>query len=471
MEHLASIIKKNKKLYTFLIKEKQALQNHNPVIQRRKRQTYESVSSFLKSSEYWSKERIYDYQLAELKRVIKHAYQYSGFYKKIFEQHGVVPEDLKELGDISKFPIITKELVRDNCLSIVSSKFAPKELQSFSTGGSTGIPLKLYKERIVAEPVEAAFINNIWKRFSYSPADKMVVLTGAVMTPKDGRTYWTKFGPNKLVVSTYNFTEDSIGDYIKAVKEFNPDIIYGYPSAVTLFANLIGKREYKIFPKTRAVICASENIYCWQREIIEGAFQTKSHSHYGHSERTVLAGECEESIRYHIQPEYGYTEILDGNGSPVKDGETGEIVATGFTNYAFPLIRYRTMDFAKTAPGICSCGRNHRLLECMEGRDLDFFVDANGGLYQASGSILVVKEFHDFKKIQFYQERTGEVLVKIVKSRNTDYSDSDLIVKSLENRYKNIVFRIEFAEDIPPLKNGKSLYLIQKLPINFASKQ
>ena len=43
-------------------------------------------------------------------------------------------------------------------------------------------------------------------------------------------------------------------------------------------------------------------------------------------------------------PEYGVTEILRPDGAPCAPGEVGEIVGTGFNNYALPMLRYRTGD-------------------------------------------------------------------------------------------------------------------------------
>jgi phenylacetate-CoA ligase len=43
-------------------------------------------------------------------------------------------------------------------------------------------------------------------------------------------------------------------------------------------------------------------------------------------------------------PEYGFLEVLGEDGAAVREGEEGEIVATGFDNLVMPLIRYRTTD-------------------------------------------------------------------------------------------------------------------------------
>ncbi|MBK6901205.1 MAG: hypothetical protein IPH09_18735 [bacterium] len=49
-------------------------------------------------------------------------------------------------------------------------------------------------------------------------------------------------------------------------------------------------------------------------------------------------------------------EILDGN-DPCEPGRMGELVITELNDYAMPLIRYRTGDYAMIAVKPCSCGR------------------------------------------------------------------------------------------------------------------
>ena len=61
-----------------------------------------------------------------------------------------------------------------------------------------------------------------------------------------------------------------------------------------------------------------------------------------------MAGQCECSECYHVEPLYGYCELIDKNGEVIREeGKTGEIVATGFCNTGMPLIRYKTGDLAE----------------------------------------------------------------------------------------------------------------------------
>lgn len=465
---LTSNIKKRKELYSFLMSLKKRMNDFNPLYSQKKNSIYENTFEFLQKSECWSRDDIETYQYHELKNLLNHAYSSVPYYQKSFEQFGVHPNDLKSLNDIKLFPLLTKEMVRDNCSELISLNYRPSKLKSSYTGGSTGIPLKIIRERLGAEPRESAFIHNIWKRAGYKKGDPIVVLMGAVLNLENDKRFWIKSGSSKLIMSSYRLNDKTVGNYLEVIQKFDPSFIQAYPSTLTLLADLVGDKAENLFPNLKAIICVSENLYLWQRNLLEKTFKCKIFSHYGHSERVVLAGECEISSKYHIQPEYGYTEILDKEGFQVSVGEAGEIIATGFTNYAFPLIRYKTMDYAQIAAGTCQCGRNHQLIECIEGRALDYYVDASGNLFPSTGSIMLVKESGNLKKLQFIQEKAGEVILKVVKNDFFSENEARAIMQSLMDRYNSkILFTMEYVDDIPPLENGKTRYFIQKLPLKF----
>ena len=61
-----------------------------------------------------SREELRDLQLERMKWCVKYAYDNVPFYQKSFKDAGVEPGDLKTLEDITKFPFILKQDMRDN---------------------------------------------------------------------------------------------------------------------------------------------------------------------------------------------------------------------------------------------------------------------------------------------------------------------------------------------------------------------
>ena len=60
------------------------------------------------------KDELQDLQLRRLKWSLEHAYANVGCYRKKFDEAGVHPSDLKELSDLSGFPLTDKHDFRDN---------------------------------------------------------------------------------------------------------------------------------------------------------------------------------------------------------------------------------------------------------------------------------------------------------------------------------------------------------------------
>ena len=74
--------------------------------------------------------------------LFKYAYKHSAFYKNLYQKNGISMNDVKDLSDIPKLPIITKTDVRNN------SNLINQGLRLFQsigyTSGTTGTPLNIY---------------------------------------------------------------------------------------------------------------------------------------------------------------------------------------------------------------------------------------------------------------------------------------------------------------------------------------
>ena len=203
-----------------------------------------------------------------------------------------------------------------------------------------------------------------WDRVGYRFTDRCVVLRGHVVNPASDGACWRKalFG-RWLIMSSHLMTEETLPAYIDRIRRFRPRFIHAYPSTAVILARYMREHEIEAFPTVQAVLCGSENLYPWQRNLLAEVFGCRVFSWYGNSEQTVLAGECEESAHYHIFPEYGVVELIGQDGLPIEGpGAMGEVVATNLTNFVCPLIRYRTMDVAVATDERCSCGRQYPLL-------------------------------------------------------------------------------------------------------------
>jgi phenylacetate-CoA ligase len=422
---------------------------------------------FVADSEQWSREELDAYQLRQLQEVLHHAYRHVPYYRRLFDELSARPEDVKQIEDLSAFPTVGKRELQEHLEEFLALNVPPRRREYYTTGGSTGIPVGFYHDRGVTSAKEWAFITSQWRRVDYREGDRCAVLRGTVVSSDEG---W-ELRPleNALVLSAYHLTPEMMPGYLARLREFRPRFIQAYPSAITLLAQFMLHEHEEPLQGLRAILCGSENLYAWQREVLETAFECRIFSWYGQSERVSLAGECEYNQRLHILPQYGVTELLDNENRPIKEpGRRGEIVGTGFLVRAMPLIRYRTMDVGAYARGQCElCGRPYRLMEGIEGRLQEFIVTDTGRLISMTAINMHSPVFDNVQQFRFYQDTAGRVTLRIVpKETFQPTTDERRILSELAPKLgTDIAIVLEFVDDIPRTRHGKHSFLEQKLPI------
>lgn len=437
--------------------------------------SFRSTYNFLKKSQYWSLEELENYQLVQLGDLLDHCYDNVPYYRRVFDERGLKPEDIKDLKDLNLLPLLTKEIIRDNVDDLKATNFSEDKFEYVTTGGSSGEPLGFYYEKGVSRAQEWAFIKTLWDRVGYNFRDKCVVLKGDVVKSADEGKYWKKtFFGRWLILSSYHMTEDNLWGYVEKIREFKPKFVQAYPSTISILARFMEKNNLEPFESLKAILCGSENIYKHQRELLEKVFDCRIYTWYGHSERCILAGECEKSSNYHIFPEYGIFELLDNNGDIVtKPGIYGTIVGTNLTNYVMPLIRYKTDDMTFYTNKNCNYGRNYVSISNVKGRWTQEFIVANNRRLIPITAINMHSDiFDNVWQFQFYQEKEGELIFKVVRKDSYNENDTKIIRREIQKKLgSDMSLKIVFIDEIPRTNRGKCAFLVQKLPLNINYKR
>jgi phenylacetate-CoA ligase len=83
-------------------------------------------------------------QWEKLCRIVEYAYRHVPYYKRVFDQAGFRPEELRaDPGSFKKIPVLTKALLRENYNDLSTTEpRRRKELTISTTGGSTGTPMR-----------------------------------------------------------------------------------------------------------------------------------------------------------------------------------------------------------------------------------------------------------------------------------------------------------------------------------------
>ena len=423
--------------------------------------------NFLQESQWWSKEKLEEYQMRQLEKLLKHAYINVPYYRRVFDERGLKPKDIQDFDDLQKLPYLTKDEFRDNFNNkkIIAKNINLSKLPLSHTSGTTGKPLQFYVNKDT-EAKEWAFICHQWSRVGYKPGDKRIELRGAIDKKKP--IFYSKLG-NILRFSPIIENKEKAKLYLRKMEEFGSEFLHGYPGAIASFALLIKQYKLDINFKVKAVLFASEIIYEWERKIVEEVFGCRIFSHYGCAEKVILAAECEKTQIYHCIPQYGITEF---------EPQTKEIIATGFLNTVNPFIRYKMTDVALN-PRFRSCqecARNYYpIFDDIEGRLEDFIVTPEGTLIAPAIITHPFKDLKTIKNTQIIQKSTENIFLRIVPLEDINKVLLNEEILFLSQELKKIIGEkiniiSEVVNEIELSPSGKFKWIISEISKDFISR-
>jgi len=428
--------------------------------------TFVQASEFLEQSQWWSEQELRAYQWRQISALLRHAYDNVPYYHRTWDEVGVSPSDIRSLQDMWKVPLLTKEQVKQHKCDLVAAPYRSR-LIPVNTGGSTGQPFEFFLEQRRTVALERAFMQRQWRWVGFEYGDRTALLRGR--TVEQGIAYYDPVD-QRLFLSSFKLNDRTAPEYLRALRKFRPSSIQAYPSSLTILANYMKRHLEPPLDSLKVILAGSENLYAAQRALFEEAFQCRVYSWYGHSEAACLAGECELSNLYHVYSEYGYTELVDEERRPLEwtPGVRGEIVATGFNNWAMPLIRYCTGDIGIAGPGTCVCGRRYPLLERVEGRMQEYIVAPDGRLVPLTAFIFGqhYRAFDKIQRMQIIQDRPGAISIRLMVVAGWTAAD--------EREFKGDMMRaishsweisFEYVDSIELTASGKHRFVIQNLPL------
>jgi phenylacetate-CoA ligase len=416
----------------------------------------------LMNTQYSTEEEIKRIQLYSFKKILLHAIEYVPHYQNVLKNMKSDIEILNSFAVIKELPILEKSLLREIPQLFISNYYNKHNLMQINTSGTTGSPLTIYVTP-KARKMNYAFFARSKYWAGITGFEKSITLAGRTIVPVSQKKppYWRKnIIFSNTLFSSYHISEDSLKHYLKKIQEIQPVFIDSYPSSIATIAKYVIDNSICDM-KVKAIITSAETLLDHQREIIERAFGCKVYDQYGSAEQVVFACQCEKGS-YHINPEYGYIEILDNNNNPVKNGEMGEIVCTGFTNDAMPFIRYKIGDMGILSNKKCECGRNFPILEKIYGRRDDILITPEGRYIGRLDPIF--KGLRTIQECQIIQDSNYDLTLNIVKGSYFKESEIDILKYELRKRVgSDLNISIIYKDFIPRTSSGKFRAVISKV--------
>lgn len=336
-----------------------------------------------------------------------------------------------------------------------------------STGGSTGIPLKFYRDQqcLYERKAQEYYFDSIlgWdigvKTAYFVSASHYVKSTNRIKAVIRNLT-----NERMLRFDPHNITEEYMYEYTRDFNRFCPDFIKSFPNSLYIYARFLDDKNLQI-NQVPIVTCTGENLYQQQIELFRKVFNCDVIEKYASHECGVVCCECSFHKGLHVFTEGVYVEILDNNNEPVKPGEIGKIIITDLFNKGFPLIRYDIGDLAVQGDNTqCDCGSYLPRIRKIIGRDRDILIDYKGNPKPGYLLVEIINKYNIDCQFQILQDSRDKLLVKLTKTIDHQYKTA------LESEFKeimggNIDIKFEFHSSIDRDPSGKYRYVVSTLSL------
>lgn len=406
-------------------------------------------------------EEIRRFQFDKLKSLLRYAAAHVPYYRKLFRDLGIDPEDFRELDDIKAIPPLHKSDINRCRRDFLSEVYPQHLLEPDSTGGSTGEILYFFVDRSSSEARRA---NNVrmdeW--IGISVGDRTALLWGVQFGSslrqrvKNGFRDWIS---NRMLLSAYRMDPRTVDYYLKRLRKFKPDLLIGYPSALTHFCESIMGLDHGLKPK--AILSSGETLYDWQRETIEKALGAPVYNHYGCREFGGIARECVVRDGLHVACERVLVEIEEKGRN--TEG-IGEILITDLDNKAMPFIRYAIGDLGKMTWQECQCGLKLPRLESTIGREFDVVFAPNGNCLGGTFWTILLRKKGGVKRFQVVQEALDQITIIVAPTEGFSEEVKRYVINEIRKACGELMkVNFEIKENIEMTPAGKHRFVISKL--------
>lgn len=294
-------------------------------------------------------------QEKKLRHLLHHAYSYSDYYHKSFEEAGITQDQIDTL-PLSAFPTIDKAILLDHFDRVVTATdLCQEEIRQFdevereqsklfkdkyhivhSSGSTNQASYFVYDKKAWSQMLVGIIRGALWDMSTF----EVLKLLGSAprimyIAATDGRyggAMAVGAGIEGLhMKQTFLDINTPLSQWIDSIQQFNPNIIIGYPSAIKILGELIEEGEVKV--NISRVISCGEPLGMSLRHYVEKTFHATVVNFYGASESLALGVETDYAEGMYLFDDMNYVEVEDGT-----------MYITSLYNYVQPLIRYKLSD-------------------------------------------------------------------------------------------------------------------------------
>lgn len=399
----------------------------------------------------WDEKKIKKYQKEQINKLLKHAKNTVPFYKN--------QEDM----NLKKWPVVNKNILRENADNTLSNKYEKDKLIEMSTSGSTGTPFASLQDIDKKKHVnaETLFYNG---KVGYLIGKRIIYLRSIVSEVQKSKIQ--QFAQNIYLLDCNDLSEAGIKEKLKFIVKYSKNcgaMLMGYASTFTAFQKYFDKYGFDDVKDANVygIVSGSEMLYDETRKTIEKAFECKCVSRYANEENGFLGQDDDCNNIFYMNRANYYIEILKFDKDiPANENEVGRIVVTDLYNYAMPMIRYDTGDVGAYITKEYK-GKIRKAIGAFGGRIVDTVKGYDGKIISPHAITNLMWKYKNVKQFQFIQKLQG--VYEIVLNANPNDINEHKLIEDYKDIFGNkSVISIKYCDDIPVLLSGKRRYIINE---------
>ncbi|WKZ61641.1 MAG: hypothetical protein QY309_09120 [Cyclobacteriaceae bacterium] len=409
-----------------------------------------------RSFQYLSASELELIQKQKLDKVLKHARQNIPYYRDL----GIPDES-----DITKFPILTKAIIRDQGDRMLWRPVKKQALICEKSSGSSGIQGQVYMSKQEQSAIQA--VQTLFWEWSGYAFGRPLIQTG--MTLKRGVVKRLKdIFLRTSYYSAFGLDETSIESALKTLPNRSDAILGGYASSLYVFAQVAREKKLNSI-QFSSVISWGDKMFGHYRKLIEEQFNTKVYDTYGATEGLMIAAQRDLDYYYIFTP-HVFVEIVDENGVEVPDGQFGRVLVTSLDAFEMPLIRYNIGDLAvKLSKDKYPQKRlmQFPLLERIIGRDTDIVETPSGKKMIVHFFTAIFEHYPQIIQFRVIQRSIHSMIIEFIPSEDFNQKVLNDISRKIQEHLGE-EFPIQFiaVDFIPASPSGKPQIIVSDLHQN-----
>lgn len=392
--------------------------------------------------EHYEQEDVKSLLKGYLDETLKYACDHIDYYKKY--------KGYKSLAD---FPVVNKNMIRDNEVLFLNKDFEKEKLFKQETSGSTGMPFAVYQDPLkrARATADTLYFSKLAK---YDLGQRLYF--SRVWDSATKRSALTCLKQNWKIHDSSNLSEEKIERFITDLEnDGSVKSVIIFASTLAAITKYIETKRKTTCAHVESFITLSESLDLTTKRLAKQQFNTTVISRYSNQELGIMAQQDDDSDDFMLNVGSFWFELLDlEEDKPAEPGKPGRIVVTDLFNRSMPLIRYDTGDI-----GILKQTNNSEVprLLTVEGRRVDFIFSTSGELVSPYVINTPMHEFQDIAQYQFIQhgEKEYEMLLNL-RLGLSEFSGEDKMLSMLKSYLgEDAQIVVKYVEEIPVLKSGK----------------